>query len=75
MVEHINIGKIIGFALGIYVIAYMVLDAVLAVANKTGFQSNATLGSTNLYSLATIVLPILFAVATIWLLYKSSGLE
>ena len=68
--DSINIGKIIGFALGIYVIAYVLLDAVLAVANKTGFAAGSSLNT-----LATTVLPILSMVGGVWLVYRSSGLE
>lgn len=68
--ENINIGKLIGFALGIYVVAYVLLDAVLALANKTGFTAGSSLAT-----LATTVLPILSMIGGVWLVYKSAGLE
>lgn len=70
MVAGIGIGKLISFALGLYVIAYVAFDAILAAANKTGFVAGSSLAT-----LATTVVPILAIIGVVWLIYKNAGIE
>ena len=66
--KGVGLGALISFGLGIYIVAYVVLDAALAVANKTGFSST-------LNTLVTTVAPILIIVGVIWLIYKKAGIQ
>lgn len=65
-----GLGRLISFALGIYIIVYVVFDAALAAANKTGFLAGGSLAT-----LATTVVPILVMIGAVWLIYKNAGVS
>lgn len=59
--------KMIGLAIGVYIIAYVLVQAILALVNTTGFAANSPVGN-----LVTVVVPILAALAAVIVIYHGT---
>lgn len=59
------IGKIIGVTFGVYVVAYALTTALLALVNTTGFAATSAVSP-----ILLTLLPIIVTIGVAWMFYK-----